>query len=103
MDGHGRWLKMKRLTTSVPCTQQVHTTGEKARLQETQNDPEACHLAPVRGETHPNHAGTPEQCDTGQVESRPQRSNDDGRRRLEQNVGDEEDEGSNGLIKSNIC
>lgn len=85
------------LTSGVPRAKKVNAAWEEAGFEYTQNEAEAGQRAPVFNETHADHDGAPEESDEGEENARSDFPDGDGRGRLEDDVGDEEDEGHNAL------
>jgi hypothetical protein len=88
---------VKRLTSCVPCAEKIDTAGEETSLEETKNCSESCKLRELLDESHTNHDSTPHHSDEGQMNTRTDFANEDSRRWLEDDVGDEEDQIGNVL------
>ena len=85
------------LTSCEPGAHQIHRTREQACLQSTQHDSQPGKLFPRFDKAHPEHNDAPEGSDSGEMDTRADLADDNGRWRLEEGVGDEEDERDNTL------
>lgn len=90
-------LRGGELTSRVPCAQKINTAREESRLEHTQYRSESNKLVVLFDKTHANHDGAPHHRDDGEVESWANLADQDGRRRLEEDIGDEEDQVGNVL------
>lgn len=84
-------------TSRVPCGQKVDTAGEETGLENTENGAHGGEVGKVAGETHADHDGAPGEGDARKMDPRSDLANNDCAGRLEDDVGDEEDEGDDVL------
>lgn len=85
------------LTSCIPCAQQVHATREEASLQNTKHRSQRRQLLKVLDKAHANHDAAPQESYKGQMQPRADFADEDGRGRLEDDVGGKEDEVGNVL------
>ena len=100
---------MGLLTSSVPRAEKVDTARKKSCLNETsatswsiwertsyledpQQNPKSNHVGPLLDEPHGNHGGAPEDRDASEMDARTESTDNQGRRRLEDDVGHEKDQ-----------
>ena len=72
-------------------------TWEETGFKDTKNDTQRNHLVPLQYEGKAHVADTPENRDRGEENSWADFAQDDGCRWLQDNVGQEEDEGDDGI------
>lgn len=85
------------LTSGIPRAKQVHATGEEASFEHSQQNSAHSQLSVILNEAHADHNTAPEHSDASQMNARSDLTDEDGRGRLEDDVGDEEDQVGNVL------
>lgn len=85
-------VSLSDLISSVPCAEKIDTAGEETSLEETKNRSESCKLRELLDESHANHDSTPHHSDKSKMNTRTDFADEDSRRRLKDDVGDEEDQ-----------
>ncbi len=93
----GRSLRFcQHILTLAP---RIRGKGRKrTSFQDTEQDSQASHLLPILHKAHSDHAGAPEDGNHSQMSAGSKLAHDDGRRRLEDDIGDEEDERDDALV-----
>ena len=76
---------------------EIFTYREEAGLEQTQNNTTRGQSSPVVGETHSNHYSAPRNTQACEEDARADLAGENGGRRLENDVCDEEDKGDDGL------
>lgn len=85
-------IPLLEIVTWIPAGQEIGASWEETGLEDTENDTERNHLGPLQYESKANHAYTPQNRDRGEEDSWPDFAENDCRRWLQDNVGNEEDE-----------
>lgn len=82
---------MAILTSRIPRGKKIDAAREIPGFQDAENDSQRSQNFKGRGETESDHHGTPQQGNSRQKDARADFADEDRRRRLEDDVGDEED------------
>lgn len=85
-------VSLSNLISGVPCAEKIDTAGEETSLEETKNRSESCKLRELLDESHTNHDSTPHHSDESQMNTGTDFADEDSRRWLKDDVGDEEDQ-----------
>jgi hypothetical protein len=89
------------IVARVPGADKEDTSGEEARLKDTQDQSEADHLSPGLREAKANFHNSPEECNSGEEVSGANLAAENGGRWLTHDIGDEEDEGNGRVAETN--
>lgn len=100
--GHGTQqvedrIALLQLEARIPARQQIGAARKESSLKDTKDESQTDHLRPVRQKTKADHCGAPEERDRGQEDARADFAEDDGRWRLQKDVGREEDQSDDGV------